>query len=241
MKKILVSDFDGTFYLNNDDINKNIEKVKKFRKAGNIFIIATGRSHDEFKEALTKHPLSYDYLIINNGATILNEENKFISNCIIKNWVKKSLLKNLNFSNITKFYGCTILNSKVDINNKRLTKIHIEYNTLDEAKNISNYINKKYKLFLKSYVIVTTKSVEIISSKCNKAKSVEKIAKVKKIDKKNIYAIGDSYNDLDMIKKFNGYTMENGKDELKKISLSIFPSVSELINKLLDEEKGNQN
>ena len=112
---------------------------------------------------------------------------------------------------------------------------------MDEAKNVCNYINKQYKLFLKSYVIVTTKSVEIISSKCNKAKSVEKIAKAKKISKKNIYAIGDSYNDLDMIKKFNGYTMENGKDELKKISLEIFSSVSQLIDKLLNQEKGNQN
>ena len=241
MEKILVSDFDGTFYLNNEDINKNIEKVKEFRNAGNIFMIATGRSYDEFKEALSKHPLSYDYLIINNGATILDKNNNFINNCIIKNWVKKTLLKDLDFSNITNIYGCTILNSKVDVKGRRLTKIHIEYNTLDEAKTICNYINKKYKLFLKSYVIITTKSVEIISSKCNKAKSVEKIAKAKKIDNKNIYAIGDSYNDFDMIKKFNGYTMENGKDELKQISLSIFPSVSQLIDKLLSEEKGNQN
>lgn len=240
MKKILVSDFDGTFYLNNEDIIKNLEKVEEFRKAGNIFMIATGRSYDEFKEALDKHSLSYDYLIINNGATILNSNNKFISNCIIKNWVKKILLKDLNFSNITNIYGCTILNSKVNVNGKRLTKIHIEYKTLDEAKTICNYINKKYKLFLKSYVIVTTKSVEIISSKCNKAKSVQKIAKAQKINNKDIYAIGDSYNDLDMIKQFNGYTMENGKDELKQISLSIFPSVSELIDKLLNTEKGNQ-
>jgi hypothetical protein len=233
MKKILVSDFDGTFLLNDEDIIKNIEKVEEFRKQGNIFIIATGRSNDEFKEALSKYPLTYDYLIINNGATILNKDHKFLSNCIIKNWVKKSLLKKLELSAITNIYGCTILNSKIDVNNKRLTKIHIEYSSLEEAKKISNFINKKYKLFLKSFVIVSRNSVEIISSKCNKAKSVQKIARAKKINKKDIYAIGDSYNDLDMIKKFNGYTMENGKDELKAISLSIFPSVSDLIEKLL--------
>ena len=240
MKKILVSDFDGTFYLNNDDIKKNIEKVEKFRKSGNIFILATGRSYDEFKEALSKYPLSYDYLIINNGATILNKDHVFISNCIIKDWIKKILLKNLNFSDITNIYGCTIINSKIDVSRRRLTKIHIEYSTVEQAKKISSYINRKYKLFLKSYVIVTTKAVEIISSKCNKAKSVKKIAKSKKINKKDIYAVGDSYNDLDMIKAFNGYTMENGKDELKQISISILPTVSDLIENLLEKEKGNQ-
>ena len=46
MKKILVSDFDGTFYLKNVDINNNIKNVEKFRSQGNIFIIATGRSYD---------------------------------------------------------------------------------------------------------------------------------------------------------------------------------------------------
>lgn len=32
MKKILVSDYDRTFYLNKEGIKKNIEAVEKFRK-----------------------------------------------------------------------------------------------------------------------------------------------------------------------------------------------------------------
>lgn len=233
MKKILVSDFDGTFYLKNVDINDNIKNVENFRSNGNLFIIATGRSYDEFKEALEVHPLSYDYLIINNGATILNEKHEFINNCIIKNWAKNRLFKDLDFSIITNIYGCNILKSKIDVKNKRLTKIHIEYQTLEQAKSVKDFINKKYKFTLKSYVIPTTKSVEIISSKCNKAKSVKKLAKSNKINKNNIYAIGDSYNDYDMIKSFNGYAMENAKPEIKEISIEVLPSVSSLIGKLL--------
>ncbi len=238
MKKILVSDFDGTFHLNDMDINQNIEKVKEFRKQGNLFIIATGRSYNEFKEALSKYPLEYDYVIINQGATIIDKDNRFISNCIIKNWVKNSILENLAPTNITNMYGCTILNSPVNILGRRLTKMHIEYSTIEEVKKVNTYINRKYKIFLKSYVINTTKSVEIISSKCNKAKSVEKIAKVHKINKQDIYAIGDSYNDLDMIKKFNGYCVQNAKDELKQLSIAVLPSVSNLLDMLI--EKGNQ-
>ena len=45
MKKILVSDYDRTFYLNKEGIKKNIEAVEKFRKNGNLFVIATGRYH----------------------------------------------------------------------------------------------------------------------------------------------------------------------------------------------------
>ena len=47
-KKILVSDYDQTFYLNNEDIEINKEAVDRFRKEGNIFVIATGRSYFDF-------------------------------------------------------------------------------------------------------------------------------------------------------------------------------------------------
>ena len=44
MKKFLISDYDGTFHTDDESMKKNIEKVKEFRKSGNIFAIATGRS-----------------------------------------------------------------------------------------------------------------------------------------------------------------------------------------------------
>lgn len=41
MKKILVSDYDQTFYLNDEDIEKNKTSVKKFRNQKNnkIFLL----------------------------------------------------------------------------------------------------------------------------------------------------------------------------------------------------------
>ena len=40
MKKLLVSDYDQTFYINDEDIEKNKIAVNEFRKKGNIFVIA---------------------------------------------------------------------------------------------------------------------------------------------------------------------------------------------------------
>ena len=39
--KILVSDFDNTFYT--QKIEENVKLVNQFREKGNVFIIATGR------------------------------------------------------------------------------------------------------------------------------------------------------------------------------------------------------
>ena len=44
MKKILISDYDGTFYHSDIDIKKNIDKIDEFRTSGNLFVLATGRS-----------------------------------------------------------------------------------------------------------------------------------------------------------------------------------------------------
>ena len=85
MKKILVSDYDKTFYLNDEDVEKNKIAVEKFRKNGNIFVIATGRSYYDMQKKISEYKIMYDYLIINHGATILNEKDEIIYNFSIKN------------------------------------------------------------------------------------------------------------------------------------------------------------
>ena len=52
MKKILVSDYDKTFYLNDEDIEKNKIAVEKFRKERNVFVIATGRSYYDIQKKI---------------------------------------------------------------------------------------------------------------------------------------------------------------------------------------------
>ena len=78
MKKLLVSDYDQTFYINDEDIEKNKIAVNEFRKKGNIFVIATGRSYADFMKKKNQYNIEYDYLIINHGATILDKKENII-------------------------------------------------------------------------------------------------------------------------------------------------------------------
>ncbi len=73
MKKFLISDYDGTFFIDDKSIKYNIEKVKEFRDKGNIFAIATGRSFYDFTKKLEEFDIEYDYLIINHGVTLLDK------------------------------------------------------------------------------------------------------------------------------------------------------------------------
>lgn len=235
MKKILASDYDNTFYINDQDIYRNIENVNKFRKKGNIFIMATGRSYKDFNEKLLEYPIKYDYLIINQGATILDNQGNIIKNYPISEEVKKELIFKMNLNDGDNMFSCSKLDSRVSIKSNNITKIHRKYETLEETKKVSNDINRDYCNHVVSYVLPNSKAVEVISAETNKAKAIEIIAKLENVEKEQIYTIGDSYNDIEMLKEFKGNCMEISEVEIYDICEKKYKSVSDLIIELENE------
>lgn len=231
MRKILVSDYDQTFYLNDEDIEKNKKSVENFRKQENIFIFATGRSYFDFMNKAEQYKLKWDYLIINHGATILDKNNNIISNYTIDNDVIKNIKKDLEIEKAIKYFCCNLENSRTNFNDKDLTKIHAKYEK-NKAEQINSLINKKYAEFVNCY-FVSGNAVEIISNKTCKSNAIEEIVQIEKVNRENIFTIGDGYSDIEMIKNYNGYCMEESVQELLKIcNGKIVKSVSELIEKI---------
>ncbi len=61
--KLLVSDYDDTFHINDSDISKNIKLVKQFME-NHLFVIATGRSYPSFvieKKSVFNRLSLFDY------------------------------------------------------------------------------------------------------------------------------------------------------------------------------------
>lgn len=231
MKKILASDYDGTFYINDEDIKNNIKNIKDFRKNSNIFIIATGRSFFDFTMEIIEKNIKYDYLAINHGATILDENNQIIANYPIEEEIKKILIENLELNEEKNMFACKLLDGRASIQEEGITKINVKYDSLEKAIKMNNYLNNHYHDYITSYLLTTDTSIEIISSKVNKAEAIKKVAEIEKISFSNIYTIGDSYNDIEMIKAFNGNCMVESKQELLNICKkeNHFSSVSNLI------------
>ena len=95
MNKILASDYDQTFYISDEDIEKNKKLVNQFQKLENLFVIATGRSYLDFQNKLNMYHFSYDYVILNHGATILDKENHMLQNISISNVIILDLKRDL--------------------------------------------------------------------------------------------------------------------------------------------------
>ena len=154
--KVLVSDYDKTFYVNEFDIRKNLQAVDKFRKLGNIFIIATGRSYFDFKKKVNDYNLKYDYVFLNHGATILDNKDNVLLNIPIDN-LDLNIVNDLKLDKTVEHFCCSKLESRVEFDYPNLTKIAVRYlplvNILLHLLYFSHYIYTYlsiYILFLES-------------------------------------------------------------------------------------------
>lgn len=221
---LLASDFDRTFYINNNDFKKNIESTNKFMEK-NIFAIVTGRSYDDFNNIAPN--VNYHYLVVNHGATILKD------GCVIRNYpiednLVKELKKVIDFDNL-EYFACQEINSRVGIDTKNITKINISFPDNLIAKRAVSYINEKFKDKLKAYVLFHKNQIEVISSKVNKKNAIKLICELENVDYSSVYTVGDGYTDLEMVEYFNGYAMEVSVDELKEVAIKTVKSVSEIV------------
>lgn len=231
MKKLLVSDYDQTFYINDEDIEKNKIAVNEFRNQGNIFVIATGRSYYDFIKKKQQYNIEYDYIIINHGATILEKNDNIIFNETIPNEILNNLKSDLYLENAEKYFCCSLLESRVSFEHKNLTKVHVKYSNLEYSNEIQRKLEEKYGDILNIYY-VSGNSIEIISKNTNKSKAIKLLSKKLEIRQEEIYTIGDGYSDIKMVKDYNGYAMKESVKELKDIAIKEINSVSNLIEEI---------
>lgn len=236
MKKLLASDYDQTYYLNDSDIIRNIEATKEWLGKGNIFAIATGRSYQDLKNKQDKYKFIFDYAILNHGATIIDKNENILWNESISNKVVPKIKSNIDKSNYVSFFCCSNLESRVDFQHPDLTKIAITFESKEEALKKAEELNSIFKDDIKAFY-VNKNSVEIISNKTSKEKAIQYLSEINNIDRSEIYTIGDGYSDINMIKEFQGYSMEQGVEEVKINAKKIYNSVSLLIKDLLNQNE----
>lgn len=228
--KVLVSDYDKTFYVNEFDIKKNIKAVQEFRNLENIFIIATGRSYLDFKKKVNAYNIKYDYVLLNHGSTILDKNDNIILNIPIDN-LNLEIINDLELNKTIEHFCCSELESRVDFNYPNLTKIAVRYLPFVNIPKIKEKLEIKYNNI--NVYLVSSNMIEIISKNISKFKAIEVLRKLLNINKDDIYTIGDGETDIEMIQDYNGYAISNAIKELKNVSIGEVKSVSELINKII--------
>lgn len=106
--KILVSDFDGTLFIDNRVSKEDIQKIEEFRKKGNIFIISTARNFSTVKKECLKYSINVDYFFCDIGSVILDNDGNVLYKKYINSYeieIIESVIEKYNNLITIKRYG----------------------------------------------------------------------------------------------------------------------------------------
>ena len=250
--KIIASDYDGTFHRHHGVEQKDREAVRKWRESGNLFGVVTGRP-TEMLDIIVKERLELDFVITYNGVDVYDLSGE--QPALVKRLSGKSdrfyelspliLRKSGDWAEFITpdgNYYVTYNDETVHMrdhhvkrealkNINEFIQIYALYKTEDEALEIARQLNEGFSEAVSP--LVNGSWLNVAPSGVTKASGVWEYAKLRSAAKEDIFTIGDSYNDLDMIQKFNGYTVENGAEAIKKAALGICKGVWELIENSL--------
>ena len=83
---ILFCDFDGTLFRRDieGEFERNLEAIQRWRAAGNLFVMTTGRSPSSLGGVLPNYFDYFDYLIGDNGAVSLRRRSLRLRSAILR-------------------------------------------------------------------------------------------------------------------------------------------------------------
>ncbi len=244
--KIIASDYDGTMNHNGID-DKKRDAVARWRKAGNLFGIVSGRGIKSLLEVIENKDFEYDYLIANNGAVIFDKDLSILHEIRLDGEIAINLVEDLiswgcPFANIDKAVP-VMVQAKEKRNDNEYTLADmprdIEYfnqvstwlETIEETVEIVKKVNEKYSGVLTPLQNGTC--IDIVPFGVDKASGIYNLLDVVGGKYEDVIAVGDNINDTAMIKEFRSYAMANGVDYIKDLADYITEGITELIEKEL--------
>lgn len=238
-KQIVFSDYDGTIYITEENMSKNIKAIEEYRNLGGKFVIVTGRSKTSISNVIKQYNMPYDYIISNNGAVIFNSDMiKMYEQAINTDILNKIVDYLKTKENIEIFFYDD--EDKIEYHNQEILKLRIKTSDYELAQTIEDEINNMFKDDVKAHLAFPGMYydnhnfvlVDIVSNNAGKENAIKKLLDILNIDKEQVVAIGDGRNDIGMIKEYKGFSMETAEDDVKKSASKIFESIADALEYL---------
>ena len=246
--KLICSDLDKTLLVDNTIPDFNLEAIQKARDLGVKFVISTGRDIEiilHLLKQLNTENSENEYTICCSGAKIYENKNKKIIyiNYLNDEMVKEAFEFGKKFSEIYIIFdtsdGVYIYND--EILKKERDDYGYNYKNMEKMEDIKDlkiirvvytcknkdYLNKilkeikEVKIFDNKvdYYLTQNQFLEFNNLSVSKGEALKWLCNYLNIDIKETIAIGDSYNDVSMIKEAGiGACVKSANDDIKKVS-----------------------
>ena len=225
--KIIVSDFDNTFYT--AEYEKNVQLIKSFIEKGNKFIIATGRPIYLLKPDIEDYNLDCSYIVCNDGGVIFDSKGKKIFEENIDKEVAKEVYELLSKDdNFEEVFIDTALNFSKDINDTFNAILALPKDKKIAQKQIDELM-KKYPS-IQGYI--SHRWLNILNKNSSKGNAIKMLMNMNNWSYDDVITIGDNYNDVSMLENFNSFIIKGDKniEDKAKYVVNNFKEMLEIID-----------
>lgn len=221
---LLASDYDKTLKTTEYGLRLNIKFLKKFIDSGNIFLLNTGRPYQSIKKEIDKYDIPFNFLGCNDG-NIMFDDNS--------NILYTSDMNNILYNELIYIFDIFKVRVKPIMFNDKILEFELIIPKINKIfwLELHKFVIK-YKLCFKVFKESDGYHIYIYSNLINKKTPIEYLKESHNICYSDIYTIGDHYNDIEMIRDYNGYAMKWAKKEVKDASIDTCFTVASLIKKI---------
>ncbi|NBK97045.1 MAG: HAD-IIB family hydrolase [Erysipelotrichia bacterium] len=234
--KIFASDYDGTIKIDGEVSNRNLQALQMWKEKGNQFGIITGRSSESIMQEIEKYGYKIAFLVCNNGGVIYDGNLHLLKTYAIDYTKALDIIEDIRTMDCNSFvlnngfhrakevvnsayedykYGMYSSEYTVEkiIAEKKICQIVISLNDNEEGKRLAAILNEKYKGYIEAYPNVNC--IDIVPHGISKATGLDFVASYFGYAYEDIYTMGDAYNDLAMLKKYQGATLSHTFEDVK--------------------------
>ena len=253
MIKHIFCDLDGTLF-HNGVLEQDCDEIKKIQEEKVIFHIATGRIFNQAQKIIEDKVNIKGYYICENGSFIHNNSHDIIFKGTIDDNIIRKIISRFESSSASlyfkykgnmiitenrKDYGLFTNDFIVDeefINKKSfdnmIGNVGIISTNKDELFRIEAYYKSEFGDILDVYE-TTPHTINMVSKVVSKRKSIEYVCDLLEVGIDEIATIGDSSNDICMLKDVKySFVMNRANEEIKRYAKYRVDNVSQAIQKI---------
>lgn len=261
MPKILFSDLDGTLidHEGKPTHPENFTYLSKVREQGGLVALCTGRNNIDLIPTLNKIAIPYDYLVLCNGAYLVDRNGEVIDRRDISYQLGYEVLEAFcPYEELVIYFcdekRCVFRDSKgmhvldaegvlhdSDVSFERLVQQADRFTIIgvNQEDHGTEILNQAVQAILPAHTLslswfYNTTYVDIMAHGASKGNGMQRLCQYLGIDLEDCYAIGDSFNDISMLQAAgHGFTFSHAPEPLRNEAEAIVEGVYQVCQRML--------
>lgn len=248
--RILATDFDGTLFRDRTITEEDCNAIVRFRRAGNLFGIVTGRHLPSILEEIDRWQVPFDFMICCTGGILLDRNCRvFSEHTAPREAVQPLYTETLRFDGM---YFCVSRgleriwfdtghppvyeNIKVLPPEKLpvLDGFHemgTRFADEDTARRYVETLNTEYPDLMTAHQ--NGVYIDVCAPHTSKVRGLYEMLEHFGGDKDALFVAGDNLNDLEMLREFHSFAVAAGRAEVKAAAEYTVSDIAEIVEKIL--------